>query len=67
MKKLFPMKLQLFADGSGSAGSGSGNAGDGSGTTETAGGTNRQTPPAIDYAKMSGMPIYSQQSMDFWI
>lgn len=55
MKKLFPMKLQLFADGSGSAGSGSGNAGDGSGTTGTAGGTNGQTPPAIDYAKIQQM------------
>ena len=55
MKKLFPMKLQLFADGSGSVGSGSGNAGDGNGTTGTAGGTNGQTPPAIDYAKIQQM------------
>lgn len=55
MKKLFPMKLQLFADGSGSAGGGSGNTGDGSGTTGTAGGTNGQTPPVIDYAKIQQM------------
>lgn len=55
MKKLFPMKLQLFADGSGSTGSGSANTGDGSGTTGTPGGTNGQTPPAIDYAKIQQM------------
>lgn len=55
MKKLFPMKLQLFAEGASSTGGGSGNTGDGSGTTGTPGGTNGQTPPAIDYAKIQQM------------
>ena len=50
-----PMKLQFFADGSGSAGGGTGSAGDGGSASGTGGGTNGQTPPVIDYDKIQQM------------
>lgn len=50
-----PMKLQIFADGSGSTGGGTGSSGNGGGGSGAAGGTNGQTPPAIDYDKIQQM------------